>query len=151
LAESAQPATYFISQTDTAYGMAVLRIMKTLAAALAALALGNFLCATPPGPGFQHIQFTGIEEVAVPPVPELGPGWSVYTVKKTLSIPSLQLDELVIYVEYTYFEDELDDGPFGAFRMHGVGTIMDADELGEPGVPVGDVTAAMEVPDFAGL
>jgi hypothetical protein len=59
-----------------------------------------------------------------------GDGWMVFTVEKTLSIPSLQIDALVIYVEYTYFEDELDDGPFGAFRMHGVGTITD--ENGDP-------------------
>ena len=61
----------------------MLKIIRTLAAALAALALSNFLCATPPGPGFQHIQFTGIEEITAPPVPvpALGPGWSVFTVK----------------------------------------------------------------------
>ncbi len=110
--------------------------MKTLATALVALALSNYLCATPPGPGFKHIKFTGIEEIEVPPVPvqELGPGWMVYTVKKTLCIPRLRIDALVLYVEYTYFEEPFPDG---SFRMHGVGTIMD-----DQGAVIGDSSFA---------
>ena len=98
--------------------------LKHIVTVLAVIALSYTLNAVPPGSDSQHIRYTAIEEILVPPVPDTEEGWLVYTVEKTFSIPSLQVDDLVLYVTYSYLETP---GPGGSFSMHGVGSIFNED------------------------
>ena len=95
--------------------------LKHIVAVMAVIIISYTLNAVPPGPDSQHIRYTAIEEVDVPPVLDTETGWAVYTVKKTFSIPSLKVDDLVLYVTWSYFETQYPDG---SFSMHGVGSIL---------------------------
>jgi len=72
------------------------RSLNALVATFAVLAFGNFLGAIPPGPGSQHIRFSGTEVMTV-----LGPEFAYFSTMQTISIPSLQLDEYILVLEQT--------------------------------------------------
>ena len=97
------------------------KIMQTLAAAFAALAFSSTLFALPPGPGSQHVRFTGEENFLA-----LAPDYSTFITQHTISIPSLQVDEYVLILDMTTTVLEwLGDG----YYMCGKGPIMSPDGL----------------------
>ena len=98
------------------------RSFDLLTVALTVFALNSAVFASSERPGSRRVYYSGSEVIIVPPVPGSEPGEMVFTVMKTMSIPRLHIDELILYVEYSYFEDQFPDG---SFKMRGIGTIMD--------------------------
>lgn len=95
------------------------KVMKTLAATLAALAFSSTLFALPPGPGSQHVRFTGTEHFL-----DLAGDYSTFITQHTISIPSLQVDEYVLILDMTTTVMEwLGDG----YYMCGKGPIKSPD------------------------
>ena len=85
----------------------------------AALVLGAITCL-----GEQHIRVTGTETLLGPPAP----GWTSFTALDVLSIPSLQIDEYVIVVDYSGPPlESFDYGLYGGFKGKNLGVIKNTD------------------------
>ncbi len=85
----------------------------------AALVLGAATCM-----GEQHMRITGTEILLGPPAPD----WSSFTALDVLSIPSLQMDEYAIIIDYAGPPMEsFDYGLYGGFKGKVLGTIKDTD------------------------
>lgn len=111
-----------------------MKVRKTVMAALAVIFLSTALNAIPPGEGSRHMRISGTEVLEVLPTP----GWTSFTGKQTLDIPSLQVEGLVLYMEFNGSMDMLEIPPFGGFFGRVVGTLY-LDDLSTD--PVGMVTA----------
>ena len=80
-------------------------------AVLALVFAGAALNAIPPGEGSRHMRISGTEVLEVLPTP----GWTSFTSKQVLDIPSLQIEGLVLYMEFTGSMDSLEIPPIGGF------------------------------------
>ena len=100
--------------------------IRTLAAiiAVAVAATGSTLHAQ----GNQHLKIKGVETPVV-----ILPGWTSFTTQQALSIPSLQVDELIITIDWT--SPGSISTQAGGFKGYGTGIIND-----ESGEVIGEVT-----------
>ncbi|MEX0325806.1 MAG: hypothetical protein AB3N33_06935 [Puniceicoccaceae bacterium] len=89
----------------------MINVRKTCVAALAVIFLSSALSAIPPGTGSQHMRISGLEFLEVLPTP----GWTSFTSKQVLDIPSLQVEGLILYMEFIGSMDMLEVPPLGGF------------------------------------
>jgi hypothetical protein len=86
---------------------------------VAALVLGAATCM-----GEQHMRITGTESLLGPPAP----GWTSFTAMDVISIPSLQIDDYTIIIDYAGPPMEFFDyGLYGGFKGRSLGIIKNTD------------------------
>lgn len=96
--------------------------------AVAILMAGNLSMAQ----GVQKMRITGVEMLNGEPAP----AWTSFSSIQTLTIPSLQVAEYVLYIDWTSPGNiSFDHEPFGGFKGYGTGAVYDGD-----GLQIGAVT-----------
>ena len=125
--------------------------MKNVTKSIFAILLTAVLCPLVGlAQGEQHIRFTATESLLGPPAP----GWTSFTALDVLSIPSLQMDEYSIVIEYEGPPLEgFPYGLFGGFKGKNKGTIMNTsgDVIGYlVAYYVGENLSAPPVVDYTG-